>query len=231
MLEQAIDALKTYDWGADPSVLKPIQDAVVATHGDQSARKDLETRLSELLAGSVSRDAKDYICRQLMVIGTAASVPKLATMLADPELSHMARYALERITAPEAGEALREALPKLTAMLKIGVIGSLGVRGDAANVAVLRESLADGDANVASAAAYALGAIQTPEAAKALSSAEANDALRGALTDASMSCAEALLEKGQKAAALAIYKRFAGDDQPKHVHLAATRGILACAAK
>ena len=48
------------------------------------------------------------------------------------------------------------------------------------------------------------------------------------LTDASLACAEALLADGKKAEALAIYKGFASDDQPKHVRLAATRGMLAC---
>ena len=85
----------------------------------------------------LSRAAKDFACRTLTVIGTAASVPALAALLADAELSHMARYALERIPAPEAAAALRDALPKLSGKLKIGVIGSLGVRRDEASVPAL----------------------------------------------------------------------------------------------
>ena len=50
----------------------------------------------------------------------------------------MARYALERIPAAAAAAALRDALPKLTGTLKVGVIGSLGVRRDAASVPWLR---------------------------------------------------------------------------------------------
>ncbi len=38
-----------------------------------------------------------------MVIGTAESVPALAALLPDKDLSHMARYALERIPAPGSG--------------------------------------------------------------------------------------------------------------------------------
>jgi len=38
MLEQAFEALKTYKWGIDPKGIKPIQDAVVATHGNAAAR-------------------------------------------------------------------------------------------------------------------------------------------------------------------------------------------------
>jgi len=44
-----------------------------------------------------------------MVVGTASSVPALAALLTDNELSHMARFALERMPAAEAGAALREA--------------------------------------------------------------------------------------------------------------------------
>ena len=34
MLDQAFEALKTYDWGQDIKVLAAIDEAVVATHGD-----------------------------------------------------------------------------------------------------------------------------------------------------------------------------------------------------
>ena len=30
MLDQAFEALKTYDWGTDPNALKPIDEAVIA---------------------------------------------------------------------------------------------------------------------------------------------------------------------------------------------------------
>ena len=156
-LDKAFEALKTYDWGMDPNVLQPIDEAIVSTHGDAAARKDLETRLAAVLKTEASRAAKDVVCRALKTIGTAASVPALAALLADEKLSHMARYALERIPAPEAGQALRTALPKVTGKLKIGMISSLGVRGEEASLAPLQALLADSDAAVAQAAAHALG--------------------------------------------------------------------------
>ena len=79
------------------------------------------------------------MCRKLTIVGTAASVPALAGLLGDKDHSHMARYALERIPAPEAGQALREALARLSGNLKIGVISSLGLRRDAAAVSALGE--------------------------------------------------------------------------------------------
>jgi HEAT repeat protein len=232
MLDQAFDALKKYDWGTDPKLLQPIDEAVVKTHGDAAARKDLESRLGALLSSDVSRDAKDYVCRKLMVIGTAASVPALAKLLVDKDNSHMARYALERIPAPEAAAALRNALSKVANSLKIGIIGSLGAKGDAGSVKELAALVGDGDAAVSRAAALALGDIRTGEAAKALAAAKpANEDASAAVTDARLACAEALLAAGKKSEAVALYRSLAGENQPKHVRLAATRGMLASAGK
>src|SRR5882757_6526623 len=100
MLDKAFEDLKTYDWGKNPSDLDPINNAVTASHGDAAARKALETRLAAVLKTDAPRDAKDYVCRKLMLIGTAESTPTLAALLTDKDQSHMARYALERIAAP-----------------------------------------------------------------------------------------------------------------------------------
>ena len=141
MLEQAFEALKTYDYGVDRHVLDPIDEAAVSTRHDPAARKDLESRLLAVLQSNAPRDARDFVCRQLRTIGTAASVPALETLLADPELSHMARYALERIPAAQAGQALERQLSKLNGQLKVGVISSLGTRGQ--GVGLLRPFLAE----------------------------------------------------------------------------------------
>ena len=231
MLDTAFEALKTYDWGTDPSVLSPIDEAIVATHGDLAARRELENRLAAVLKTDVSRDAKDVVCRKLMVIGTAESVSVLAELLTDESLSHMARYALERIPAPEAAAALRDALPKVQGELKVGVIGSLGVRQDPNSISALASLLTDADAMVARAAAYALGDMRTAAAAKALAASTPSHDAESAVTDASLACAEGLLADGKKLEALTIYKRYASGEQPKHVRLAATRGVLACAGK
>jgi HEAT repeat protein len=232
-VEKAFEALKTFDWGADRNALKPIDEAVIATHGDAAARKGLETKLAAVLKTGVSRAAKDFVCRELTIIGTAECVPTVAALLPDKDLSHMARYALERIPAPEAAQAMREALPKVSGPLKAGVIGSLGVRRDAGSVEAIAAALADSDAVVAAAAACALGNIGTPEAAKALTdyAKKAPEATKVAAADGCLACAERLLADGKKGEALAIYKALAGSEQPKQVRTAATRGLLSAAGK
>ena len=231
MLDKAVEALKSFDWGKSFNDLQPITDAVVATHGDAAARKKLEDQLAAALKSDVSRSSKDFICRQLMVVGTSSCVPALAALLPNKDLSHMARYALERIPAPQAGKALRDALPKLSGELKVGVISSLGVRQDEQSVPALAELLGYAEAAIARAAAIALGAIRSPQAAQALAKGRPNAEAKLSATDATLACAESLLAGGKNADALAIYKGLAGADQPKHVRLAATRGMLACAGK
>jgi HEAT repeat protein len=231
-LDKAFEALKTYDWGTDRKQMDPIDEAVIATRGDAEARKALEKRLAAVLGSGASRSAKDYVCRTLKTMGTAESVPALAALLPDKDLSHMARYALERIPAPEAADALRAALPGLPAKLKAGVAGSLGVRRDEASVPALAGLLGDGDKAVAAAAACALGSIGTSEAAKVLGPAakHAPQGVKSAVADGCLVCAEQLLAAGKKADAVALYKSLI-NDQRKQVSLAAKRGLLSAAGK
>ena len=165
------------------------------------------------------------------MIGTAASVPTLAALLPDTENSHMARFALERINAAEAGAALRQALGTVQGDLKIGMISSLAGRGDTACVPMLA-SLLTGDSRTAVAAADALGRIHTPEAVQALAAVKivADKAAAAAVVDARLACAESLLKQGKRSEATAIYKSLADSTEPaaKSTRLAAARGILAC---
>ena len=231
MLEQAFEALKTYDWGMDRHVLDPIDEAVVQTRNDPAARKELESRLIAVLQNSASRDAKDYACRQLRIMGTAACVPVLEKLLADAELSHMARYALERIPDPQAGQALERQLGKLNGNLKIGVISSLGTRGQVGAskpVGLLRPLLKDPDDAVAGAAAVALGRIGSVEANKALASPKPRPTLVAVFAEASLACAERLLAEGHAKEAKATYERLLKDQPPELVRAAAERGLKAC---
>jgi HEAT repeat protein len=230
MLSNAFEALKTYDWGSDRAVLAPIDEAVISTHDDEASRQELEASLAAVLSMPVSRDAKDYVCRKLMVIGTAASVPALARLLPEEEHSHMARFALARIPAPEAAAAMRDALASLDGELKVGVIGSLGACGDEASVPAIAALLVSSDQQIARSAALALGDIRNAAAAQALAAAKpADPEVMRAVVDGRLACAEMLLDSGDKSAAMAIYKPMLGADQPKQVRLAATRGMLACA--
>ena len=69
------------------------------------------------------------------------------------------------------------------------------------------------------------------EAAKSLGDIvkKAADGLKSIAADACLVCAERLSAYGKKVQAIALYKALSGEDQPKYVRLAATRGLLAAA--
>ncbi len=234
-LDKAFATLKTFDYGGSDNKVREqlgaIEDAVPACHGDEALCKDLETRLLAVLCADVPYAAKDYVCRKLTVIGTAASVPALAALLPDKKFSHLARYALERIPAAEAGKALREGLGKTSGAEKAGVAGSLGNRRDSEAVAPLAALVGDSDVSIALAAATALGDIGTAESAKALQEAKpASEAAKMRAADARLAAGEALLATGDKAAAQAVYKSLIACPV-KSIRLAATRGLLLASGK
>lgn len=234
-LDQAFAGLAAWNWAADTAPLTTIDAAVVAAHGDAALRADLERRLVAVVMATASREAKDEACRRLCRVGSAACVPALTALLPDRDHSHMARFALERIDAPEAGAALVTAAADLTGDLRIGAIASLAARRDAAGVPVLA-GLLTADAATAAAAATALGTIATHQAAAALEVAQAQgdpcSPSGAAIADARLACAEALRGAGDREAALAIMRSLAaavqGKPAARHIELAATRGMLAC---
>jgi hypothetical protein len=183
------------------------------------------SKLNEVLKSGASEKEKADACRELAIFGTRESVAPLAALLGDEKLSHMARYALEPIPDPAVDEALRDALGKLKGRLLAGVIGSIGVRRDAKALEPLAKLMDDSDADVAQAAARALGCLGSPAAAKALEDhlATTPAANQPAVYEGLFRCAEAYSSHGQTAQALAIYDRLAGPNVPKAVREGATR--------
>jgi HEAT repeat protein len=106
--------------------------------------------------------AKAKACQRLAVIGDKSAVPALAALLADPQLSHYARVALEPIPDRSADEALRSALGKVQGRLLAGVITSIGSRRDRDAIAALEKLRHDTDSDVARAADAALARIRPP---------------------------------------------------------------------
>jgi HEAT repeat protein len=232
-VDKSFEALKTFDWSSNYEDIQAIDDAVVMTRGNPSARKDLEIRLAASLSSGASRAAKDFSCRMLSEIGSPDSVPALAELLTDKDHSHLARYALERIPGPESLKAMRDALPKADDALKAGLIESLGARRDMASVKALTVIAGGQNIALAYAAINALGKIGTPETAEFLAGIVKTppDELRPIAADACLVSAEKLTASGDKQQAILLYKGLSGEDQPKLVRLAATRGLLAAAKK
>jgi len=171
---------------------------------------------------------KAKACQRIGELGAKSAVPALASLLADDHLSVYARYGLEPIADPSADDALRAALPKLKGVKLIGVINSIGKRRDAKACPALAALIHGPDADVARAAAAALGSIGGPAAVKDLQAALAKSSgmTRMAVADASLVCAERLLAEGKRDQALTLYTSLSGPDVPKPARLAAMQGII-----
>jgi len=232
-IDKAFEALKTYKIGDDPApVQDPIDKAVMAVQGNMANRAALERRLAAALTPAYSSVARSFVCRQLALIGTPASVRALAPLVLEEELSIHARNALERIPGAESEKALRDALGQAKGRTKIGVINSVAARRDAASTPVLIKILGE-DPESAAAAAKALGEIGTSEAAKALAAAHGKGPapVRQAVVDGMLICAERLAAAGQRSQAITLLEGLTEASQPEHVRMAAKRALSAVSRK
>lgn len=227
-LTNAFTALEQYKEGSSRGDLIAIDEAVAASLADPAKKDPLEQRMAGLLKDKLSPVAKEYICRKLALFGSSRSVPALAAMLDDHDLSEAARTTLQAMPCAESRAALRESLATLHGPRKLGVINSLGACRDIECVPKLTGLLDSSDDGIGAAAAAALGEIGSLEAAKALESAhsKAAEQLRANLADARLVCAEHLLASGRKSEASAIYSSLNDAKQPAQVQVAAKRGLL-----
>ena len=155
----------------------------------QSAAED-EQPLIKLLQSDAPKAEKAVACKKLAVWGSAKAVPALAALLPDPEFTSWARIALEAIPGPAASKRLRDAMGNVSGLTLIGVINSMAVRRDAQAVDGLVQHMKGSDAEVASAAAAALGRIGNQAATTALRPmlATAPETVRSAVAEGCILC-------------------------------------------
>jgi HEAT repeat protein len=214
-----------------PRYLAPLFVAVLLA-GATAQAADIRTSTSEPELIEALRTAepadKAMACKRLTIYGGPKAVPELAKLLPDEHLASWARIALEAIPGPEADQALRNALDGLNGRLLVGTINSIGVRRDAKAVEPLSARLNDDNPAVAAAAAVALGHIGNAAATTALrqSLATVAPAVRSAVAEGCILCAERLMADGKHGEAVAVYDQVAAADVPKQRVLEATRGAV-----
>ncbi|HXT59290.1 MAG TPA: HEAT repeat domain-containing protein [Pirellulales bacterium] len=186
-----------------------------------------EKELIEILRSAAPAE-KAVACKHLAVYGTKNAVPELAKLLADEQLASWARIALEAIPDPAADEALRKATDTLKGRLLVGTINSIGVRRDQKAVDRLIGHLKDQDADVAASAAGALGHIGGAAATKSLreSLKSSEGAVRSAMAEGCILCAERLLAEGKTKEAAELYDAVRKAELPKQRIREATRGAI-----
>lgn len=228
-LDKSIEALRTYDTGSSRGALMPLDDAARASLSNHEFQRTLENRLLALLRDPVPAMAKAHICSLLGLMGAAASTPALGECLGVEALSQAARGALESMPIPEAGQALRQRLPKLSGPLQRGVIHSLGRRRESESVADLVALIKKADAQTEDAIAAALGQIGTSKAVKGLLQivSKSPEELSTTVADACLIAAASLAKENKKQEAAALCSALAAKKIPSPTRQALQRYLAA----
>lgn len=182
-----------------------------------------QAELIALLATDAPLQQKAQACQRLAIIGDKDAIPALAALLGDERLSDYARAGLEISKLPEAGAALRKALPSLKGSQLAGVVDSLGIRREKESVPLLVSLAKDPQRGAESGALPALGRIATPEAVAAITEAlrTAGGAREHPVWHASLLAADQLICEGNKEAAMNLLKALLEAKPPHHVSRAA----------
>ena len=227
-LDALVAQAAAYQFGESTAALNQIEEIIRQTQNAPEKRVELERKLAQILEGGASDDAKQFVCRQLYVIGSPVSVPALAKLLVDENLSHMARYALEGMKGEDVDQALIGALDDTEGRQRIGIIESLGRRGNTMAIDDLALYVTDEDKAVGAAAIEAIGRIGGKDAATTLfeGSLELPEGQEDALVKAMLLIADSLKQSGD-AMGLALYEEvFRADTAPVN-KAAALKGIVA----
>jgi HEAT repeat protein len=194
----------------------------------QNPSSENEPELIAVLRSDAPAADKALACKHLAIYGSSEAVPDLARLLTDESLASWSRIALEVIPGPEADEAMRKAMDSVHGRLLVGVINSIGVRRDAGAVNSLIGRLQDPDAEIASAAAVALGRIGDSAAAQTLRQAlvDSPAEVRSAVAEGCVLCAERCLSEGNAIKAAEIYDDVRKADVPRQRTLEAARGAI-----
>ena len=192
--------------------------------GDRPGGQREQKLIGVLKSGTAAEQA--MACKELAIYGTKDAVASLAPLLADERLASWARIALEAIPDPACDAALRDAAGRLRGRLLIGVINSLGVRRDVDAAGILAGKLRDADAEVAAAAAAALGRIGTQQAATVLGQAGLSSGRDRAAAAHGCIPAQRFQDEGKSAEAMSLYDAVREADVPAQTVLEATRGAI-----
>jgi HEAT repeat protein len=187
-----------------------------------------EDKFLSVLQSAAPVGEKANACRELKLCGTEKSIPVLAGLLTDAELSHPARFALESMPFPAAGAALRNALKKATGPARSGIIDSLGQRRDSSAARLIAPDLNSKDLSLIAAAATALGKIGTAESASLLWAArgKTQGPARAKIDDGLLLCANQLRVAGEKEEAAKIFVELSQAGEARLVRAGALRGRI-----
>lgn len=225
-MNDMLKVIADYDYEKSRSWMPAFRELMVLANQSPDVLPAIEQQMIGFLHSDAGKAGKQFICMELGITGTAASVPVLSEMLKNLETANMSLLALERITAPEAGEVLRKALKDPGIPNHIAIINSLAVREDEAAINELKPLIRSSDPKLAEAAVNALGAIGGKEAAKILDdySQKAGSDIKWLVYDALLRCADKFVIAGDRKTALPLYEKVYTADPPLTLKAAALTG-------
>jgi HEAT repeat protein len=158
-------AVVQYKLGDSRLVLTTFEESIKATSPAQ--RQAVEQRLLTLLAGAPSSDFKRWACRQLLLVGSAASIPVVTPYLKEEGWMEACDVLLA-LPSKQGITALLQALPTLDTERRATLIHAVGLTHAQSAVPTLVKYVSDPDIQTSSAALLALSEIQDTSAADAL---------------------------------------------------------------
>ncbi len=220
--------IQTYDFGQSRAALSEFSDLMKNVLDSNADKAAAEKSMISFLETDATFAGKQFVCKQLSIIGTSESVPVLSKLLVNSETSDIALYALERIPGTAVDDALLAALGKSKGNVKVGIINTLGQRKTASAVKSLGKTAADKNAEIAGSSLAALGKIATTDAADALAKAvkKSKGNLKALALDAWLQSADGLAAKN-KDAAMKIYESVYENEKSTPARIAALRGMVA----
>ena len=203
--------IRNREYGTSDEAFEAIQEEV--GEADSNEYASIEAKLIGVIEDPQATVAgKQFACRMLRIVGSEKCIPAVRKLLTHEKLAHMARWVLRGMESDAADRALRQALANTSGKIRIGMIETIGERGDPKALDQLSKLAGSSDKETATAALRAIGKIGTPAAASVLEEVDVPDFLTVTLCDAYLNCADKLAATGRKDRAEQIYgKVFKGD--------------------
>ncbi len=177
--------------------------------GADLEKDNAERALLRIIRSGYPRQRTQLACILLSLIGTKTSVPTLELCLAEKNIREPARYALERIEAPEATAALIRALDYANeAAWKAALIKTLGAKGDLKGLPAVLKRFRESNQSVRLTAINAASRLPASQSRSALMKVWNNSQgeTQNTAADALLVLAEHWLDKGKQSDAVKIYR-------------------------
>jgi len=205
-----------------------INTVLVAT--GMCSRADEVTDLHAILKSDASLHDKGVACLRLAVIGNNDSIPILADLLHNSDLSQPARAALEAMPSSQVDVVFRTQLTRLESdqLIRIGIIDSIGSRRDAASVPSLAGLLPQSPSAIQLSIVTALGKIASDESSSLLLQLLRNPSKLDlhAIADATLRCADRFAQEGKTSEAIVLYNAVRSSPAASNILDAATLSLI-----